>query len=603
MRNFSNRSRRRSRRGVALLYAVLASFTAAGMVTMLFTLSRSSDRVANVKRHSTEAQFLAEGAIEGAKKELQTAIANWRAVPTTGSISVDGQTATYTITPTGFESTVTDEAGIQTLVTGYELRAVAAIQGHQAVARRFVNAEATPLFQFAVFYTDDLEVLPGPNMTLTGRVHSNRNMYLGSNSTLTLNTNYVRSVGDIYRSRKDDPSESQGTVRVRQWVQNPWDAAEPASYVNMNSRSQMASLGITTTSGYDSRFTTGHDTDGNGSLYDSGDWLPWGPGALELWGPPAGYSNGTGHTVLSADQGVTESVTPNVGSIAMFESNATGDHVWDGTTNAYVPCAPGTGTHSKGYYHAQAGLTILTKADGTWTATNAAGVDVTSAVASAVTVRDNAMYDARQAGGSNTRVRVTEIDVGLLGATGMFPANGLIYAAHYDEGQGTSAKGVRLKNGSTLPGKLTVASEGPVYIQGDYNTVNKKGAAVIGDAVNLLSNAWNDTKTRGTLPGATNTTYNVAMISGNQSSGVGSYNGGLENLPRFHENWAGRTCTIRGSFVNTWQSQFATGAWVYGGDRYTAPTRNWAYETAFNSVANLPPFTPVAVMARDVVSW
>jgi hypothetical protein len=167
---------------------------------------------------------------------------------------------------------------------------------------------------------------------------------------------------------------------------------------------------------------------------------------------------------------------------------------------------------------------------------------------------------------------------------------------------------VQLTNGSLLPGKLTVASEDPVYVQGDYNTgdevVTQKGASVIADTINLLSNSWNNSKTSSSgLPGASNTTYNVAMIAGNQTSGLGDYNGGLENLPRFHENWSGRNCTIKGAMVNTWSSEHGTAPWVYGGNRYTAPNRIWSYDTAFNNAANLPPFTPLAVAARDVVTW
>ena len=149
-----------------------------------------------------------------------------------------------------------------------------------------------------------------------------------------------------------------------------------------------------------------------------------------------------------------------------------------------------------------------------------------------------------------------------------------------------------------------MVSENPVYIKGDYNTVSKKGAAVICDAINLLSNAWNDTKTKGTLPTASNTTYNLAVIAGNTETVVGSYNGGLENLPRFHEKWSGKTCTISGSFVNAWYSQHATSPWAGGAtDVYAPPSRNWNYDTSFNTVSNLPPFTPMVVSADDVVSW
>lgn len=595
---------RRARAGIALLYSVFASMSAAGLVVLLLATARQSDRGAAVQRHGSQAEFLAQGSVESAKKDLQIAIANWDDVPATGAVTLDGHSATWSIVPTGFASSVVDEAGIETMLTGYEIRSTARVLGHQSTSHRIVNAEATPLFQFAVFYTNDLEIMPGPNMTLSGRVHSNRDMYLGSNATLTVNTNYVRAVGNFYRHRKDDPTQSVGTVNIRNWVVNPWDATEPVQYTRMGSKSQMQALGVTTFGGYDSNFITGHDADGNGSMLDPGDWLPWGPGALLSWAQPATYTDGQGHTVMSADQGVTEAVTPTIGSIAMFEAlpDGGGDYVYDSGLGMHVPCTPGTGTHTKGYYHDNAGLSILTKADGTWKAF-ANGVDVTSSITSAVTVVSNGMYDARQANGSTTRVRVTELDLQRLGQLGYFPANGLLYAAHYGEGTGTNAKGIRLKNGSELAGRLTVVSEDPIYIKGDYNTIQKKGAAVIGDAVNLLSNSWNDTKTRGTLPNASDTIFNCAMVSGNQDTGVGNYNGGLENLPRFHENWSGRTCTIRGSFVNTWRSAYATGNWVYGGDRYTAPNRNWSYETLFNSVANLPPFTPMAVSARDVVSW
>ncbi|MEZ6021273.1 MAG: hypothetical protein R3F17_14630 [Planctomycetota bacterium] len=60
---------------------------------------------------------------------------------------------------------------------------------------------------------------------------------------------------------------------------------------------------------------------------------------------------------------------------------------------------------------------------------------------------------------------------------------------------------------------------------------------------------------------------------------------------------------MTGSFVNTWDSAFGTGDWLYGEDRYTAPQRNWAYDEDFNTVANLPPFTPMVVSSEQVVTW
>ena len=596
------KGRRGREEGMALLYSLMVAFISAALAGTMLQLSMASHSDAKTKRVHTRAKYLAEGAVESAKKSIQTAIANWSTpqlgVPTT--VTVDGAPVTYTLSQPVPPWTAADSSGIQTIVNQYEIDATAVLEGFRVTAHRILNAEATPIFQFAVFYTNDLEILPGPNMTLGGRVHSNKDMYLGSNATLTMNTNYVHAVGKIFRNRKDDPSQSPGTVKIRQWVNDPFNAAEPTVYSNLNSKSQMAALGVPTSSGYDDNFTTGYDQNTDGDYTDAGDWLPWALGALEYWNQPNGYTGGTGNTVLTSDHGITEAVTPEVSSISMFDSAPGGSYVFNAGTGTYVPVASGTGTHNKGHYHSQADLTILQMPNGSFSAYDKNG---TSVALPSGTVASKQMYDARQAGGTTTKIPLMEIDMAKLNASGKFPTNGLLYAARYGEGTGTAAGGIRLKNGSELAAKLTVVSEDPIFIKGDYNTTAKKGCSVIGDAVNLLSNNWDDSKSKGTLPSATNTAFNLAMISGNTNTSVGSYNGGLENLPRFHENWSGKTCTISGSFVNTWLSQFATGNWVYGADRYTAPNRNWFYDTAFNNIANLPPFTPMVVSAKDVVSW
>ncbi len=594
-----------SRRGMALLYTVFAVFAAATMVSMMMTVAFSANRVSKVKRHANQARYAAEGAVETAKKEIIDAIANFKNVPVAGNIAYTNPSGgqamqvPYTAAATGFNQVVSDPAGIQTLVTGYQIQATAAVNGHRQTLRRLINAEATPIFQYAVFYTNDLEVNPGPNMTLGGRVHTNSDMYLNCGATLTVNTNYLRAVGKINRFRKDNPALSEGTVSIRKWVLNPYNPLEPSQYFQMNSISQMAAAGVPGGTGYDSQFTGGWDANFNGDYTDPGDWLPWGPGALSYWSQPTGYAGGSGNTVLDAAHAMTESSVPQIGSISMWEPATNGDWYFDAGTGEYqLAAVAGTGTHDMGYYHSQADLSILTMSDGaTVKAFDKNGTPV-ALPASCYKVID--FYDARQGG----TIKVTEIDVKELNTVGLFPGNGLLYAAHYGAGTGTLAKGVKLKNGSELASKLTVVSENSVYIQGHYNNVNKKGAAVIADAVNLLSRNWNDSKTAlSGLPGALDTTYNVAVITGNQDSTVGGYNGGLENLPRFHENWSGKTCTIRGSFVNTWLSRYATGGWVYGGNRYQAPNRSWNYDPSFNTVANLPPFTPMAVIANDVVSW
>jgi hypothetical protein len=96
----------------------------------------------------------------------------------------------------------------------------------------------------------------------------------------------------------------------------------------------------------------------------------------------------------------------------------------------------------------------------------------------------------------------------------------------------------------------------------------------------------------------------MAVVTGNQVTEFnGAYNGGFENLPRFHEDWSGVNAIIRGSFVNLWQSKVGVGDWSYGSPRYTAPNRDWDFDSDFLDADNLPPYTPRAVGTESRVQW
>jgi hypothetical protein len=54
------------------------------------------------------------------------------------------------------------------------------------------------------------------------------------------------------------------------------------------------------------------------------------------------------------------------------------------------------------------------------------------------------------------------------------------------------------------------------------------------------------------------------------------YNGGLENYPRFHENWSGVTLIYRGSFVSLNAPQRVDGVWAIDNPYYAPPVRRRA---------------------------
>ncbi|EDY18599.1 hypothetical protein CfE428DRAFT_3984 [Chthoniobacter flavus Ellin428] len=199
----------------------------------------------------------------------------------------------------------------------------------------------------------------------------------------------------------------------------------------------------------------------------------------------------------------------------------------------------------------------------------------------------------------------------------------------------TSAKvrGVKLTNGASLPtAGLTVVSPNPVYIQGDYNTgstasaqpqsnttsnytpptdtpsptvspYNRIASAVVGDAVNILSNNWNDANSSSDLGSrvATSTTVNTAIVAGNvpttksSPTTIGSYSGGIENFTRFHEDWSSSYFTIYGALALLFDSEQATHPWSNAS--YNPPNRRWYYDSQLQN-SNPPGFSATKTYSR-----
>lgn len=171
--------------------------------------------------------------------------------------------------------------------------------------------------------------------------------------------------------------------------------------------------------------------------------------------------------------------------------------------------------------------------------------------------------------------------------------------------------GIVVENGEKLPPRgLTVVTPDPLYVRGHYNTKNDSGgtaygsdtthtrpAAFMADAVTILSTAWDPENSDETIGNrvAANTTVNAAILSGIVPTGNGYYSGGVENFPRFLEKWSGKTFTYNGSMVCMFDSLVATAPWIYGGDYYEAPNRNWTFDQNFNDPLKLPPLTPQVI--------
>lgn len=539
---------RSGKRGQVLITGYLAVFIMTVLGWSLLNRSMGSHRISQSQQAQADVLYLAEGGVEDAISKFSNAIANFTIdanaprYPAVGSLTTtfaNGATASSVVDQAELvPRTVIDPDGISLFVKNYHITTTVqhpsssmALTLHQVIARRIIYT-----FQHAVFYDNDLEWHPGADMTLSGRVHSNKDMYLTAytGKILTIDSEYVRSAGKFYHKRKDDGTNPGGTVQIKK------AGSSPVVYPVFNFDSDTAS---------------------------------WASDAISTWNS----------TVQSGIHGVTERAVPVTGSIApggFYDSNADVKIVNGAVTQAGVPLVegtnipPGTITTTTAFYNQREGKTVrMTNID----------------------MKKLAGYHDCNGDGTPELCFPSHL-----------PSNGLMYATRTDA-LATEQPGIRLVNGSEIyrAAGVTVVTNDPVYIQGNYNTTAKKPTAVIADAVHVLSNNWNDANSAAGINSrvATATTVNTAFIAGIKPTSGSQYSGGLENYPRLQEKWGGVQLTISGSFVSLWNSSIATGNWPGTGSVYTAPTRVWSYDTSFASGTSMPPFTPWAVEVDKGAWW
>ena len=165
---------------------------------------------------------------------------------------------------------------------------------------------------------------------------------------------------------------------------------------------------------------------------------------------------------------------------------------------------------------------------------------------------------------------------------------------------------------------LAIATENPVYLQGDYNANSAGngfndpdvGSSIAGDSVTILSNYWNDANSFSYALYANNpnartptTTYWRAAVIGGKgvsfpnfgSSADTGTDGGMHNFLREVEDWGATSGTVNyeGALVNLFTNRQADGFFKYGNTVYTVPTRFTTFDTNFLTPSELPPRTPM----------
>lgn len=399
-----------------------------------------------------------------------------------------------------------------------------------------IQLATIPVFQFAIFYTMDMELNPGPNMRVTGRVHGNANINLQPVNTLTFASDVTAAGSIIHNKHTNDPSSR--TLSANKIVYE----GEHDSHAN----ALTLPIGTNNTPA---------------AVHAIVELPPSTESATSAMGKQRYYNKSDMVVVVS-----NSTVTVKSGLVDNFSTPISYDN-WSVfiQTNA-------------GFYNKREGKTV-----------NAVQLNV-------------AKLKAWSATNSVLRPVLGNRDIRS------------VYIADMRTQSSSTQSGVKVVEGADLPSMgLTVATPNPLYVQGHFNatgsdvgkneTVNARPASLVGDAITILSTAWSDANSSLALSSrvSADTTVNAAIIAGNVASGGGYYSGGVENFPRFLENWGGRTFTYNGSMVALYRSMIATAPWG-GSDVYGAPTRNWAFDQNYTDALRLPPGTP-EVRAVIKSSW
>jgi hypothetical protein len=556
-------------------------------------------------------------------------------------------------------------AGLTAAEYKYTATATSAVQSGEVEANigTQFNVDYIPLFQFLAFYQQDLEILPGVDMNLHGPVHTNGSLYLNANTALVVNeldptipSVHLSAAGSIYRGRKE-ASSCTGTVTISilddadsDGVLDPQDVACGSGTTAMSSSALSTWLGsllanqpVVTVPTPDALVV------GSGEFWTKADLRialdkgsPNGSGLL-----PIRVLNSSGAVDATLTSRLQNFMNAKPGRI-FYNDVPTGSPSADpaGAAGSYSDAAqyaPAFPNDQKVYgctptdlafgYTCTAGVSPNAIANETY----ASGVPTARrggfynnrehawVYMLNVNVHDLLVWNRAQAAGSRLFDPADTTDGGVV----LF----LTVLGPNSSGVATPRYGVRVFGSPNLdfpsaadPTGITVVSDQGLYVEGNYNngtgacsshaSCPKSPAALMADTMNVLSNAWsgaghptcqNDCQSFQALAYAQRdgsaTEIRAAFLAGVDATTTNNYNGGLENYPRFHEDWNGELL-YRGSFVSLGTPRHNNGPWCGTGsvcNIYDPPVRNWDYDTDFQTVENLPPLTPRFVSVEQIL--
>ena len=520
-----------------------------------------------------------------------------------------------------------------------------------------------PLFAYAIFYNMDMEIAPGPPMEITGSVHANGNMFIQANESLDFRRN-VSATGKIFhgpmsiikKAKKDGkvtfPDADGKPVSMLsdgKWLDSNTDDFADIATNRWDGNVRSAEHGVADHNAVaiDSYIRDNPDTKTVDDQYNP---------AYQIIQPAlnsfnSAYSVEIEKQKLAAKAGLVLEINVDVDSETGFSMTGytyrrdiDGNLIYDGSGEpervslnvekfASVESFDAEDDEVTGGlydYRQQQGMNLITidvgdlktqveandaadwgaKPDKWWN-----GIVYVSVPQQADTGRADNVVPAKQFYDEVTRTYTT-VDGKTVTETTILEDTGLA---------------VKLENGSEIPnpsfgwGKdlygTTFATNAPLYVKGNYNADGKSNtgsstvpdeagatkeppAALMADAITVLSNSWDDKYSMSRMSKRATSSYTevaAAFLTGLVPSDKNDnkwYSGGVENFPRFLEDW-GTTFRYRGSMVSLFESEVQTEPWAGTGSIYDPPKRDWGFNTLY-SRGYYPPGTPNSRTFRRV---
>lgn len=430
------------------------------------------------------------------------------------------------------------------------------------------QSRLVPLFQFAVFYQKDLEFQPGADMTLNGRVYTNANLYLNANTNLRING--ITSAGaNVFRSGKDGRGCSGNvTVYSNTIACSGGNTALSADQLKAYNNQLLSNQGALTV-----------------------------PSMSSLSPSPAN------ELFSKASMRIVAKVNTSNSTISSYEVRNGNNIIDNNATQALRNCNVVGSTKSyDNRENTTKPFTMLTadvKGILNCIKSNETNSNFKNSDGKTLTVKDptngglviHFSFDDGNiyTNDPNNNLCSTDNSANLAGACKRLYGVKIYNGADLSSGSGDYVQG------------LSIVTNQPVYLMGNFNSgANKRPAAVMADAINILSKNYVDRVTKDSYNTADSTFVNAAFLSGmDDTVPNGAYNGGLQNYPRLHEDWGGKTLNYTGSFVSLGNSRHVNGA--QSNAKYGIPVRNFNYDADFNDASKLPPLTPRLVYLRQLL--